>query len=422
MIYLKKLEEVAEIIMGTSPAGDTYNYDGIGLPLLNGPTEFGNVYPESSLYTIDSKKECRPGDLIFCVRGNTTGRMNWADKRYSLGRGVCAIRGKNHIDTKYIRYCLEMYLPELLQLASGATMPNLKQSSIKQFPIPCPKSKVKIVSTLTAYDDLIENNLRRIKILEEMAQNLYREWFVNFCFPGNENARFVDSPLGKIPEGWEPVPVKDFLSKNIGGSWGKEEISGDYQSKVRVIRGTDFSRIKVGTFDTIPTRYIKPKELNNRMLEAGDLLIENSVNASSRCVGTPQIITQGILKRLEDPTICASFCKLYRPKTDKYTALLYLHMNYLLEENKMNFYQNVAANGIGNFQSQRFLQDEMIIVPSEVTELDILLSNIKPLLTSIYAEKIDILRQTRDLLLPKLISGEVDASELNIKVPEEVAI
>jgi len=97
-------------------------------------------------------------------------------------------------------------------------------------------------------------------------------------------------------------------------------------------------------------------------------------------------------------------------------------MNYLLEENKMNFYQNVAANGIGNFQSQRFLQDEMIIVPSEVTELDILLSNIKPLLTSIYAEKIDILRQTRDLLLPKLISGEVDVSELDIKVPEEVAI
>ena len=292
----------------------------------------------------------------------------------------------------------------------------------EMFDLPYIKTQKKIAATLSAYDDLIENNLRRIKILEEMAQNLYREWFVNFRFPGHENARFVDSPLGKIPERWEPVPVKDFLSKNIGGSWGKEEISGDYQSKVRVIRGTDFSRIKVGTFDTIPTRYIKPKELNNRMLEAGDLLIENSVNASSRCVGTPQIITQGILKRLGDPTICASFCKLYRPKTDKYTVFLYLHMNYLLEENKMNFYQNVAANGIGNFQSQRFLQDEMIIVPSKGAEFDKLLSSIKPLLTSLYAEKTDILRQTRDLLLPKLISGEVDVSELDIKMPVEVAI
>lgn len=88
----------------------------------------------------------------------------------------------------------------------------------------------------------------------------------------------------------------------------------------------------------------------------------------------------------------------------------------------MNYYQNVAANGIGNFQSQRFLKDEVIVVPREVVELDNLLSSFKPLLTSINAEKIDSLRQTRDLLLPKLITGEVDVSDLDINVPEKVAI
>jgi type I restriction enzyme S subunit len=67
----------------------------------------------------------------------------------------------------------------------------------------------KIAAILSAYDELIENNLRRIKILEEMAQNLLREWFVKFRFPGHQHARFTDSPLGRIPEGWEVVKLND---------------------------------------------------------------------------------------------------------------------------------------------------------------------------------------------------------------------
>ena len=86
------LNSIATITMGTSPKGTTYNRDGIGLPLLNGPTEFGETHPHCTLYTTDSKRECKTHDLIFCVRAST-GRMNWADRTYSLGRGVCSIRG-----------------------------------------------------------------------------------------------------------------------------------------------------------------------------------------------------------------------------------------------------------------------------------------------------------------------------------------
>ncbi|MDO9541071.1 MAG: restriction endonuclease subunit S, partial [Kiritimatiellia bacterium] len=86
------LISVAKIIMGTSPKGNTYNDTGNGLPLINGPTEFGDDHPDCTLFTTKSSKECNAGDLIFCVRGSTTGRMNWADKKYSLGRGVCSIR------------------------------------------------------------------------------------------------------------------------------------------------------------------------------------------------------------------------------------------------------------------------------------------------------------------------------------------
>ena len=79
-VPVKKLRDVAQVIMGTSPKGHTYNTAGEGIPLLNGPTEFGERHPDCTVFTNAPVKECGAGDLIFCVRGSTTGRMNWADK------------------------------------------------------------------------------------------------------------------------------------------------------------------------------------------------------------------------------------------------------------------------------------------------------------------------------------------------------
>ncbi len=89
---------------------------------------------------------------------------------------------------------------------------------LKQMPISVPplKTQRKIASILSTYDNLIENNTRRIKILEEMAQTIYREWFVDFRFPGHEQVKMVDSPLGKIPEGWENCTVKDVIELRYG--------------------------------------------------------------------------------------------------------------------------------------------------------------------------------------------------------------
>ena len=203
------LHKVATITMGTSPKGTTYNHEGIGLPLLNGPTEFGATHPHCTLYTTDSRKECKAGDLIFCVRGSTTGRMNWADQTYSVGRGVCSLRGETPLDTKYIRYCIEWKLNSLLSLAGGSTFPNLTKDMIRDFPIPYLEARHKIAAVLRAYDDLIENNTRRIKILEEMASAIYREWFVEFRFPGHEQVEMVESELGLIPQGWEVGKLGD---------------------------------------------------------------------------------------------------------------------------------------------------------------------------------------------------------------------
>lgn len=219
MKYMK-LSDFGQVIMGMSPSGETYNEKGEGLPLLNGPTEFTSTCPIPKLYTTDSKRECKVGDLFFCVRGSTTGKMNWADQVFSIGRGVCAIRGKNTIDTKYIKYCIEQNLSGLLAIAGGGTFPNLKKDDIGNFEIPIINNRQRIVEVLSAYDDLIENNLKRIKLLEETAQNIYKEWFVNLRFPNYEHTEF-DAESG-LPKGWEMKKVESCI-KIMKGKKPKKE-------------------------------------------------------------------------------------------------------------------------------------------------------------------------------------------------------
>ena len=114
------LSDVAEIIMGQSPIGETCNSNGNGVPLLNGPTEFGNKFPSPVQFTTDPKRISEIYDILFCVRGSTTGRMNWSDQKYALGRGLAAIRHKNGEEYKYfVRGIIDFNLPLLLASATG---------------------------------------------------------------------------------------------------------------------------------------------------------------------------------------------------------------------------------------------------------------------------------------------------------------
>ena len=116
--------------------------------------------------------------------------MNWADRTYSLGRGVCSIRGETSLDTRFIRYSLEWKLSKLLNFSTGSTFSNLKKRRYQDFTIPYPKStQHKIARILSNYDDLIEINRQRIVLLERAGREIHREWFVRLRFPGHERAR-----------------------------------------------------------------------------------------------------------------------------------------------------------------------------------------------------------------------------------------
>ena len=109
------LADVAEIVMGSSPPGSSYNDDGIGTPLVNGPVEFGDYFAEKRKWTTQVTRLSERNDLIFCVRGSTTGRRVVADDVYCLGRGVCAIRAKD----KVWAFVHQLMRSELAQLLRG---------------------------------------------------------------------------------------------------------------------------------------------------------------------------------------------------------------------------------------------------------------------------------------------------------------
>lgn len=216
------LGKVAEIIMGQSPPGEMTNTDGYGLPLLNGPTEFGAHHPLPVQYTTEARKVASPGDLLFCVRGSTTGRMNWADRKYAIGRGIAAIRHRSSYELQpLVRAVIEYQLPELLNRATGSTFPNVSVSQLAEllYPTLDEAQQREIAHILGTLDDKIELNRRMNATLEAIARAIFKSWFVDFD-PVHAKARgeqpygmdadtaalfpdtFEDSELGPIPAGW----------------------------------------------------------------------------------------------------------------------------------------------------------------------------------------------------------------------------
>ena len=227
----------AEIVMGQSPPGNTTNTSGDGVPLLNGPTEFGSHHPEPAQFTTDARKMAYPGDLLFCVRGSTTGRMNWADQEYAIGRGIASLRHKRGQQFQpFVQAVVEFSLPDLLNQATGSTFPNVSARQLATIwwpPLKLSEQRA-IAHILGTLDDKIELNRRMNETLEAMARALFKSWFVDFDpvrakMEGHDTGlprhladlfpdRLVDSELGEIPEGWEVTSLKDCMSLTMGQS------------------------------------------------------------------------------------------------------------------------------------------------------------------------------------------------------------
>lgn len=152
-----RLGDCGEVIMGQSPPGASYNRAMIGCPLINGPTEFTERLPRKIQWTTEPVRLCEQGDLLICVRGSSTGRTNYADDIYAIGRGVAAIRAKGQNSTEYLSHQVISSVTRIVARATGSTFPSVDGESFRNIilPLPPPAEQRAITEALSDVDNLL---------------------------------------------------------------------------------------------------------------------------------------------------------------------------------------------------------------------------------------------------------------------------
>jgi type I restriction enzyme S subunit len=345
----------------------------------------------------------RPEDIIYTRTGNVGLVFR---NCYGVVHNNCFTvtpNNENELTRDFLFYLLQSkaFFDKANSLARGAAQPDLPHTLFNSIEISYPSlpTQHRIATILSRYDTLIENYQKQIKLLEEAAQRLYKEWFVDLRFPGYENVKVVDG----LPEEWERKKVEDLLIKHMNGGWGKDTSTGTNVIEAAVIRGTDIEKVKGGFFNDLPFRFHSEKDIVNKHLEANDIILELS-NGNLNNVGRTLLVDTSIITQCGEKVICASFCKFLRPVDHRTSVILSLEFDDMQHGERMKTYKKNGANGINNFDFQGFLKHELLIPPKSFS-----IKIFERIARSIsnHRNQIHLLTEARDRLLPKLMSGEM---------------
>jgi type I restriction enzyme, S subunit len=387
-----RISDFGIVVTGKTPSSNNPEFFGDAFPFIT-PTDMGTCRIVETERGISRKGFAKfqrqilpPKSTCFVCIGATIGKTCLTTKNSLTNQQINSVVVDNQRhDHLFVYYLLSTLSESVKGIAGGAATPIVNKTTFENIEVKAPPlpTQRKIASILAAYDDLIENNQCRIKILEEMAQNLYREWFVKFRFPGHEKVKFMDSPLGRIPEGWEIVSVGSIIQKVARGSKIKKT-NYSAQGQIPVIdQGKDF----IGGFTD---------DLTSRIADLPVIVFGDHTR---------------VLKYIDFPFACgADGTQLLKTNNSRMPMTL--------------FYSSLSAIDLSNFAYARhfkFLKEEKIVLPKN-DYADLFHNFASPLreIIRVLTERNSTLRRTRDLLLPKLISGEIDVSDLDISVPEEV--
>jgi len=207
--------------MGQSPPGESYNKEGIGIPLLNGPTEFGPEHPIEQQWTTRPTKLCKRGDILFCVRGATAGRLNVADKEYCLGRGVAAIRAiAGKFDERFLLHVLRSGYAKFQARGVGSTFINISSEELSNFEVPLvPFSEQRRIAAILDQAEALRAKRRyALAKLDTLTQSLFLDLFGNpVANPkGWRRMPFAELLMG-IDSGWSPICLD---RPAVGDEWG----------------------------------------------------------------------------------------------------------------------------------------------------------------------------------------------------------
>lgn len=359
--------------------------------------------PGYTLEPFNGGTKFRNGDTIMaritpCLENGKTAKVAILDDG-EIGFGsteYIVFRSKKSVsDEDYLYYlvCSPLVRDTAIKSMVGSSGRQRVQIDVVQnleVDLPSMTEQKKIGALLRALDDKIELNNKINENLEQQAQILFKEWF-------------IDSP--DVPL-WQEGTFSDLIEKTISGDWGKDSPSGNNTEMVYCIRGTDIPEIRAGNKGKMPTRYILPKNYAAKQLVDGDIVVEISGGSPTQSTGRAAIISTALLNRFGKGMVCTNFCKALKPKAG-YSMYLYHYWQHLYDMNVFFSYEN-GTTGIKNLDLNGFIETEPIhIAPAElVDKFDIFCQTV---FSKVYSNGLENerLAELRDVLLPKLMSGEI---------------
>ena len=381
-----KLGEIAEINMGQSPESRYYNIKGEGLPFLQGNRTFGLRHPSFDTYCTDPKKIAKRGEILFSVRA-PVGDINIATTEICIGRGLASLKSKfdNNV---YLFYLLHYIKREIINNESGTVFGSVNKIDLENIKVLIPdiNEQNEIAEILSSLDDKINLLHRQNKTLEQIAETLFRQWFVE-----------------EAEEGWEVEKLGEVAVVQNGYAFRSKDYVTYQEGHLEVLK---MGHIAVGGgLRTNPKKDFVPREekLKKWTLNKNDIIMGmTDMKDNVVILGVPAIIDKS-----EKYVLNQRVARIYLKTNEK---LLNCYLLYIQLNNKdfISTLQSKANSGVQvNLSTEEIRNCEILIPPMELqkdmgnTIADLFMKKDNNLM------QIRTLTKLRDSLLPKLMSGEV---------------
>ena len=368
-------------------------------------------YGDSRLHDTLKKKVpperyVKPDDILINSTGaGTAGRIAQIEdvpSATTIDGHMILIRSNRKVTQKFLGYALKAHQWEVLQLDEGSTgqtelnRDRLLDEIMINYPVSFDEQNA-IVGTLESIDRKLIVNKEINDNLEQQAQALFKKWF-------------VDNPDAIL---WKEGTFSNLIEKTISGDWGKDSPSGNNTEMVYCIRGADIPEVRAGNKGKMPTRYILPKNYAAKQLVDGDIVVEISGGSPTQSTGRAAAVSDALLARYDKGMVCTNFCKALKPRAG-YSMYVYYYWQYLYDRDIFFSYEN-GTTGIKNLDINGFIETEPIVIAPEdlVEKFDAVCQTV---FSKIYANGMENeqLALVRDTILPKLMSGEIDASAVQL--------
>ena len=362
---------------------------------------------EETFLEFTKKRLPQKGDILFSRVGSYGNSLLVKTKEhFCLGQNtVSIVANSDAVLPEYMFAFLNSHeaKAQIESFIGGASQPTISLGNIKRILVPQPPlaQQYRISSVLSSYNDLIENNARRIEILEEMARRLYEEWFVHFRFPGHEEVSFKESELGVIPEGWEVKELGDVAQINPDAIKPKSAPDEIHYIDIASVSPGQIDKAETMLFSNAPGRA-------RRIVRSGDVLWS--------CVRPNRRSCAMIVEPRENTIASTGFAVLRAGAVS--THYLYQHVR---ADHFVSYLVNRATGAAYPAVKAADFKEAKIILPQRdiLSDFDKAVAPMRSLIHRLDRKNAN-LRAQRDLLLPKLVSGEIDVSDIPMPEDKEV--